>query len=70
MQDNGFAASAILGLLLFLGLNYATGYVLGEWLTGSFAASVALALAMPGVTVVLVALLAPAPRRYDRRVEG
>lgn len=50
---------ALISLLIFLCVNYVVGYDIGHLLTGSKAVGVAVALLMPSLSLVVLAL----PRR-------
>ncbi len=59
----------LLGLTLFLGVHYACGYTFGDWLTGSIVGAVAIALAAPGFSLVVVSIFLPAPKTERPRLE-
>jgi len=50
-------APALFSLLVFLSINYAVGYGIGIWLTGSTVGAAALALVMPCLSMFAIALL-------------
>jgi len=57
MGSKSIEAPAFISLLMFLGINYICGYQLGHLLTGSSAFGIALALAMPLISLVVFALV-------------
>ena len=50
-------APPLSGLLLFLGVNYAVGYLIGQLITGSTIASIFFALVTPSLSLLAMALV-------------
>ena len=69
MGQNTIPAPALLGLLFF-GINYLAGYELGLMLTGSVGLAVLIALAMPCLSLLGMAILMPAPNMSSPVVEA
>ena len=61
MDSRPLQAPAFFSLLVFLGINYLTGYEIGHLLTGSTIGSVAIALIMPCLSLLGFALFAARP---------
>jgi hypothetical protein len=59
MDSSSIEAPAFFSLLVFLGINYFVGYELGQLLTASTAGAVLIALVMPCLSLVALALTRP-----------
>ncbi len=64
------APVATLGLPIFLGINYVSGFVGGMWLTGSVAGAIGIALVTPCLSLLGIALCAPAQPLPPHRTEN
>ena len=61
METNTAEAPAVFSLLIFLGVNYVIGYVIGQLLTGSTVASAAIAFLTPCLSLLGIALFGKRP---------